>query len=401
MTYGKYDIIIIGAGASGMAAASAALTRNPSLHILLLEKKEVPGKKLSAAGNGRCNITNKACPDYPDTEKFLRENGIYLREEEEGRMYPYSGRGGQVTASFTRKIQRMGAEILCGETVLAVETVPGGGFSAETASGHSFLSKILILACGGKAAPQYGTSGDGFVWAKKLGHRVSRLAPVLTPLVLERYPGKVLHGVRAKADAVILKNGKPLAAERGEIQFTEEGISGIAVFNLSRYVKLESGENPREGMRKYEIQLDFFPELTVSDLVSLLTERAADGIRKGELLCTLTDDRLAEAVLRSMGEEDFSLTQMASCLKEFRFRVSNTGGWKAAQCTAGGVLLSEVHPETFASERHCGLYFAGEILDYDGPCGGYNLNHAWRTGRKAGSAAAELLCIESAESEQQ
>lgn len=396
----NYDIMIIGAGASGMAAASAALVRNPSVRLLLLEKKEAPGKKLSATGNGRCNITNKACLDYPDTEEFLRENGIFLREEEEGRVYPYSGKAAQVTRSLVRKIQQTGAEILCGETVISVEVLAGGGFSVETASGLSLMSKVLILACGGKAAPQYGTSGDGFAWAKKLGHTVSRLSPVLTPLLLEEYPGKILRGVRARAAAVLLKNGKPLAEERGEIQFTEEGVSGIAVFNLSRFVKLEPGENPRDGMRKYEIRLDFFPEMECPELVLLLAERAARGIRKEELLCTLTDDRLAESIMQSM-RPDFSLTETAACLKEFRFRVSNTGGWKSAQCTTGGVLLSEIDSATGASKLCPGLYFAGEILDYDGPCGGYNLNHAWGTGRKAGRAAAELLCIESAESEQQ
>ncbi|MCI8631781.1 MAG: hypothetical protein HFG67_05820 [Firmicutes bacterium] len=234
---------------------------------------------------------------------------------------------------------------------------------------------------------------------------MTRLAPVLAPVTLdgEEYEGKKLKGIRAKCAVTVLKDGKPAANERGEVQFTEDGISGIAVFNLSRFLKLEDGEMPEEGMRRYCISLDFVPDYEENYIEKLLREKQKSS-DDGDLLRTIIDDRLAETVLKKATEEacmksqdkhtgyDIIYAQAAArTLKNLTYKVTGTAGWKAAQCTSGGVPMWEIYEKTCESKLQPGLYFVGEILDYDGPCGGFNLQNAWTTGIKAGLNAARAL----------
>ena len=418
-----YDICIIGGGASGAAAAIAASRVKPGAEIVIIEKKETLGKKLAATGNGRCNITNTACAEYSETADFLRGIGIVTREEAEGRVYPYSGQASQVVSALADALESAGTEILCGDAVVSVRKTEeekrgmngaDAGFLIETASGRRISARKLIAACGGKAAPQYGTSGDGYAWARSLGHTVVRSAPVLAPITLDEseYDGKKLKGIRAKCAVALMKEGKPVCKEQGEVQFTEQGVSGIAVFNLSRFLKLESGEAPVEGMKRYKISIDFMPDYSESRLSELLSglmaQRGAAEAQNisSSLLRTIVDNRIAETVLTAVnrctdskspkaGGKDKSDEQKieitVQTLKSMSFTVTGTAGWKAAQCTAGGVALDEIDEMTCGSKIQDGLYFAGEIMDYDGPCGGFNLQHAWATGRRAGSSAARAL----------
>lgn len=414
---------IIGGGASGAAAAIAASRMKPGAEIVIIEKKETLGKKLAATGNGRCNITNTACAEYSETADFLRGIGIVTREEAEGRVYPYSGQASQVVSALADALDSAGTEILCGDAVVSVRKTgeekrgmngENAGFLIETASGRRISARKLIIACGGKAAPQYGTSGDGYAWARALGHSVTRLSPVLAPITLDEseYDGRKLKGIRAKCAVALMKDGKPVCKEQGEVQFTEQGVSGIAVFNLSRFLKLENGETPDEGMKKYKISIDFMPDYSESRLLELLSglmaQRGAPEAQNisSNLLRTIVDDRIAETVLTAVNrctdsksheeggknksnEQKIKITVKA--LKSMSFTVTGTAGWKAAQCTAGGVALDEIDEMTCESKIQNGLYFAGEIMDYDGPCGGFNLQHAWATGRRAGGSAARAL----------
>jgi predicted Rossmann fold flavoprotein len=377
------DIIIIGAGASGMAAAITAARTNPQACILILEKKEAPGKKLLATGNGRCNITNSACKGYRETLRFFESTGLLIREEEAGRMYPYTGKAGDVVRALVRTAKALGVTILCGA---AAESVSGtaSGYSVSLTDGREFTCKRLLIAAGGKAGPQYGTSGDAGRLARSLGHSLTALAPALTSIETEQ-SGDSMKGLRAKARVSLYltkgENEVLLGSEEGEVQFTEKGISGICVFNLSSLISLADGKE----FGDYEVSLDFATDMDRKTLERCINERyEIEGMTAGEILSGIVDDRVAERILRRADAN--SAEQLSQCLKDHRLKVCGAGGWKNAQVTRGGVPGAEVDPETMESKVSPGLYLSGEVLDYDGPCGGFNLQHAWETGMAAGRA---------------
>ncbi len=377
------DIIIIGAGASGMAAAITAARTNPQACILILEKKEAPGKKLLATGNGRCNITNSACKGYRETLRFFESTGLLIREEEAGRMYPYTGKAGDVVRALVRTAKALGVTILCGA---AAESVSGtaSGYSVSLTDGREFTCKRLLIAAGGKAGPQYGTSGDAGRLARSLGHSLTALAPALTSIETEQ-SGDSMKGLRAKARVSLYltkgENEVLLGSEEGEVQFTEKGISGICVFNLSSLISLADGKE----FGDYEVSLDFATDMDRKTLERCISERyEIEGMTAGEILSGIVDDRVAERILRRADAN--SAEQLSRQLKDHRLKVCGAGGWKNAQVTRGGVPGAEVDPETMESKVSPGLYLSGEVLDYDGPCGGFNLQHAWETGMAAGRA---------------
>ncbi|MDD2218265.1 MAG: aminoacetone oxidase family FAD-binding enzyme [Eubacteriales bacterium] len=392
-----YDILIIGAGASGMAAALMAARINPSAKICILEKKEKPGKKISASGNGRCNITNTACKSSGYVREFLSSAGILTREEDEGRVYPYSGQASQVVDALVHQLSHLNVELICKTTVGQITENRGGGFVIKAAQ-KKYETKKLLIACGGKSSPVFGTSGDGYIFAKNLGHSVKRLAPVLTSLNSDnKEEAMALKGIRVKARLSLYKNEIKLAEELGEVQFTETGISGIAVFNLSRFVRLEEDESPGVAFGQFYVIINFMPDYELNMIEKLLIERSKlPGMNTERILNTIFPDKLAEALSavcmmeqnRSATPTESDIKNITTAISSFRIKLSGAGGWKDAQCTAGGVSLDEVEADTMESKIVKGLYFSGEILDYDGPCGGYNLQNAWETGIKAGTAMA-------------
>lgn len=412
----KYDICVIGGGASGMAAAvsAGALYREmraetgagdkeagDSAKIIILEKKDALGRKVAASGNGRCNITNTGADNASDVTEFLESIGIVLRTEDEGRMYPYSGRAGHVIEVFEKRLEVLGIEIRTGTTVLSVGK-NDDTFIIKTENDDNIEARKVIIATGGKSSPQFGTTGDGYAWAKSFGHAVTRLAPALTnfELVAKDYEGKNVKGVRAKAVVTLLKSNKKLkhnerfmAQEKGEVQFTETGVSGICIFNLSRFARIEEGETVKDIPGKYEISIDLMPEYNREDISIILRKHLDAGMSADEALLTIVDEKLIPVILKKSESVKAPAVEekIASVLQDFRCSVSGMGGWKTAQVTSGGVKLSELDRDTMESLIVKGLYFTGEILDYDGPCGGFNLNNAWFTGIKAGRAAAKML----------
>lgn len=395
----KYDICIIGGGASGMAAAITAKESREDLRVLLIEKKESLGKKVAATGNGRCNITNSGAEMTDVVQEFLTHNGIILRTEDEGRIYPYSGKASHVVKAFEKRLSNLGVDVATGKTVLAVKK-DGDVFKIAVEDGSVYEAGKLIIACGGKSSPQFGTTGDGYSWARSLGHEVTRLAPALTNLELDEYDfgGKSVKGVRMKATVTLLRykeDAKPyekaVAQEKGEVQFTETGISGICVFNLSRFVRVEEGETIRDLPGKYEVSIDMMPEYNREDVSKIIKKQIDIHGNAETALLTVIDEKLVPVVIRKSGEIsafDSIEDRIACVLQDFRCSVKGAGGWKNAQVTSGGVKITEIDEETMESKIVKDLYFAGEILDYDGPCGGFNLNFAWYTGIKAGKAAS-------------
>lgn len=449
------DIAIIGGGASGLAAAIEAKRTRPDFDVLIVEKKECTGKKLRATGNGRCNVSNTACSQFKQVEKWFASVGIETRTDESGRVYPYSEDASDVTQELTQICVQLGVKILLNTCITGMEADREGGFllladdgktcgpliddgktcrsladignssdlftDAIKSSGSaadavipegvvSICAKRVLLATGGKSYASLGTSGDGYVLARKLGHTVTQLAPALTGVeIVENL--KALKGVRSKAETSLFYDGKKLVSEYGEIQFRQDGISGICIMNLSRYIRpefslqrkstesmqgRESAETFRKKMTKafgrYEIHINFMPEFTKTEIEERLAERKkrlsiAEGQEK-MILQTIVKAPVASEILKRCGADT---TKLAEELSAFKLTVSGLKGWNEAQVTAGGVADSEIKEETMESVIIPNLYFSGEITEYAGPCGGFNLHHAWLTGIRAGRAMAESL----------
>lgn len=379
-------ITVIGGGPSGMTAAISA-ARHGAGKVRLIEKNSEPGRKLLATGNGRCNLTNTGCEKVEETLVFFEELGLLTRVEEEGRVYPYSEQAAAVRDALVNELMERKVEILCGTEVQAAEK-KGSGFVITTANGKELRSDVLILAAGGKAGPQYGSTGDGYRFAKAFGHTVVRLLPSLVQMVSEETFFKELKGVRAKGRAELIREGNVVDAENGEIQFTEEGLSGICIFNLSR-----------KYVRGDIIRIDLFPgygEDRLEDMISKLAGTLRNR-NMAQFFSGVIHKRLAPVVLKMLcideeqkaaGLEPEEIRKMVRLLKGWNISISGTKGWKEAQVTAGGVDLDEVDPETLESRLVPGLYFAGELLNFDGKCGGYNLQWAWSSGLIAGKSAA-------------
>ena len=413
-----YDIIIIGAGASGLMAAAASKSKNAACSILVLEKNPFPAKKIYATGNGRCNFLNRNatpknyfCRETPGyisnviasvftvmppgrMEDEFRRMGI-VAAEEEGRLYPRSMQAKSVAEALLQELQMHGVRIQCSGAVRTCYKA-GEVFHIFCLDGTEYKSRKVILATGGKSGCQYGSEGDGYAFAKNFGHKIIKPIPALTQLLTEESTGN-LFGVRAKAGLCLWKETAGIrqlvAEDEGEVQFTKEGVSGICTFNISRFFELEERS-------VYELQIDVFTEYTELELGDLFLERRTDLSERtaGFMLYGLLPDKLSDAILRRAGIDiqqkikDINrkaFRELAEICKNFSFTAVGTKSWKDSQVTAGGVVLSEVHPKTLESKRVEGLYFAGEILDVDGPCGGYNLGWAFASGYVAGQAAAK------------
>ncbi len=382
-----YDLIICGAGASGLAAAISA-ARSGTKNIAIIEKKKQAGRKIAASGNGRCNMTNTNAEGYDKCITFFESIGVLTRSEDEGRVYPYSEDAKDVVRALEAEAKRLGVHIFTDTEVLSIRKLRDKTgeefFEAELKVPESSArGKACLVACGGKAAPKLGTTGDGFRFAKSFGHSVSRLIPVLTAVELCREPAALgLSGVRQKGKVSLRFRGETLVEESGEIQFTPFGLSGICIFNISRYMMIPEGRTLRDGFDDYEIVIDFMPEYTQEEVREFVK-------RSGESLCSIVKEPLAKAITEKKisGEEPFVQ------LKSLRFKPKGAKGWDFAQVTRGGVSLDEID-ESYMSKKCEGLFFSGEVLDFDGKCGGYNLTFAWLSGISAGEGISKYLTKE-------
>ena len=355
-----YDVCILGGGAAGLAAAASL---DGSLKKCIVEKNEIPGRKLMATGGGRCNITNAACGGKAVTLDFFKSIGIETYEDGEGRIFPYSNYAPDVVRALEEAALRKKADIFTGFAVSKAEKSLDGAFIISGDRG-SLKSRTVIMAVGGKAAPQMGTTGDGYIMARKFGHSVSRTYPILTALECGEFSD--IKGVRARGEASLYRDGERIATERGEIQFTADGISGICVMNLSMYIKADRDEPVKEALKRYRVELDLAPDFSREEAEA---RESSFGI---------LSQRLAARVPKEI-------------MKAWSLPVKGVKGWRNAQCTAGGVSLDEVDENTMESKLVPGLYFAGEILDIQGPCGGFNLQNAWETAIKAAAHINERL----------
>ena len=371
-----YDVVIIGGGAAGLAATVTYLRHKKPESLLLIEANDKCGKKILATGNGRCNISNLSADGFREIKNFFSEIGILLRIEDNGRAYPMSGQAASVQSALEKAINRGKAEILSGTRVARVEkSETGDGFTLFFENREPIHTKKLLIATGGKAGPQYGCYGDGYAFARSLGHSVESIRPALVPIVYTEYEKKRLSelaGVRIKAQAELFIEGKRTAASSGELQFTENGLSGIMIFDLSTMMpKSIIEEKPRT-----EITIDFAPGEEEDVLESIMLDNY------GLWLEGIVGKKLSGLLVR---EGDSDVSKIAELAKNFTIRVNGTKGWKEAQATLGGVKVSEINEDTGESLINKGLFFAGEVLEPAFICGGFNLNYAWATGIRAGT----------------
>ena len=374
-----FDICIIGGGASGLTAAITAAEARPELNILILEKKDKPGRKIIATGNGKCNLSNVKCSNFKVTEEFFSHLGLPIRTDSEGRAYPYTEESKAVCDALQRRIMELNIDLMTDAEVSSIETVDDNGrkYFHITTGKKKYSAEKVLIATGGKSAPSCGTTGDGFRFARKAGHSVSKLVPVLTAVETGEDMSS-FAGIRAKGEVSLKFKGKEIFREGGEIQFTKTGLSGICIFNLSRYLLIPEGSSFKDGFKDYQICIDFIPG---TDGKKLLEEREEAGFRGKESIRYIVKDSIADDIYeKASGNTE----KMAILLKSYTVHPVNVRGWDFAQVTKGGVLLDEINKDTMESEIVPGLFFAGEVTDYDGPCGGFNLQYAWETGIKAG-----------------
>lgn len=415
-------VIVAGGGASGLVAAVTAAENGA--RVTVLEHKDRVGKKILMTGNGKCNLTNMSDVhgkyyssdtesleqiydtlvrfDAQETRKFFQRLGLYTKEKRDGGVYPVSEQASIVLDVLRSACSRLGVTIRTDCALTAVLPKKNGGIARVMQEGRNaqeIAYDRLILATGGKAAPVSGSDGSGYALAKSLGHRIIEPLPALVQLRCEGGFFKALSGVRAQGTVRLLIDGTEIAAETGELQLTDYGISGIPVFQLSRlasralydgkrceasldFISYIFGSNALDSRKidsKIEENMNFFPDKTVEEYLSGLVHKKIAAV-----VCK-QNGIAAGVTIRQAGEE--KVRRCIRLLSDFRVRVAAPKSFDSAQVCCGGVALQEVD-EHFMSRRCHGLYLAGELLDCDGICGGFNLQWAWATGHIAGEAAA-------------
>lgn len=404
---GKTEVIVVGAGASGMVAAIHAAREGVSVRIL--EHKEEAGKKLLMTGNGRCNLSNERMepklyrgtnPAFAEnalsqfgvkeTLTFFREIGVPVRSRD-GYLYPRNGEARGVRDALLSECEKRRVSI---DYEIGIKKIQkeADGFSFFTKQG-TFFSEKCILATGGCTWKKTGSDGSGFLYLDEFHHPIKDIVPSLLQMKAAESFFKELAGIRAEAEITLFLDGEQIASDCGELQLTDYGISGIPVFQISRYAAMGLREQ-----KKAEVRMNFFPMLEREELLLMFRELFSNSpvrasvLLSGSLPHKLTPVLLREADLEDLPGEAYSEEDLRKLLDTASaLPATITGMYKGdqAQVSAGGVDTAYVFPETMESRLVKGLYFCGEMLDIDGPCGGYNLQWAWSSGAVAGHAAGK------------
>ena len=404
----KTEIAVIGGGASGMMAAITA--RKSGKEVVILERKDRILKKVLITGNGRCNITNVNAniSNYfgknissvenilnsfnpQDTMDFFNGLGIVCNEENRGKVYPLSGQASSVVDALRFEAERLGIKI---ETEFYVKKIEKDGFKFKIYSEDrkKIEAGRVILAAGGQSYPELGSNGSGFELAKELGHSVTRLSPSIVQLKTEKHQVKGLQGIKTDVAVTAYGDNKKICTYDGELLFTDYGISGNVVFNISFVMPL---------YKNVEFEIDFMEKFDYNESYEILKERKKimSHLTMENYFNGMITKKLGQFLSKVSGIEklskpvkdlnDSEIRKLCTVLKKYRVKILDTTGFKNAQITAGGVSLDEVNPETLESKIVKGLYFSGEVLDVYGECGGFNLQWAWASGYIAGKNVAK------------
>lgn len=403
MNKNRIKTAIVGAGASGMMAAVAAAQNGA--YVTLTEHNDRVGKKILLTGNGRCNITNmyqsEECYrsdntgfqsevlnsfNTTDTLDFFDRLGIYPKNKN-GYIYPNSEQASAVLDVLRMELLKQKINLMTNTKVISVNK-KDSQFIIKTSQGE-IISDRLIIAAGSKAYSKTGSDGSGYELAKGLGHSIIKPLPALVQLRCEG-SFKTIAGVRCEAELSLICDGRTIASDRGELQITDYGISGIPTFQISRYAVrlLDSGN-------EVFVNIDLFPNIDRENFTKYMNKRVNNNLHKSleDLLIGLINKKLITAVLKRahlpLSLKCSELTnvhifKLCSAIKNFKVKLNGYNSFDSAQVCSGGVDTREVDNKTLESRLVKGLYFAGEILDVDGICGGYNLQWAWSSGMAAG-----------------
>ena len=410
-----YDTIVIGGGVSGIMAATAASLNNNK--VLLIEKNKKLGKKLLISGGGRCNVTNRLpyeeiIKHIPGNGKFLygpfsvfdnesiinfvESNGVKLKEEDHGRMFPVSNKAKDVLNVFLEQLEQNKVDIHFETEVAEILTEDDKITGVKTAAGKTYKARNVIVTTGGKSVPQTGSTGDGHKFAKSLGHTVTDLFPTEVPITSNQrfFTDGSLKGISLDdvALSVLKKNGKPRITHQMDMIFTHFGVSGPAALRCSQFVYKEQQAQKKDNIK---MQLDFFPQYTMGEMQEYINKTIKDNVDKSlkNILKNIHQERLITFVLEylkidgSTSGHHVSNQQkqaLVEFFKRFTFNVNGTQSIEKAFVTGGGVNLKEINPSKMSSKLIEGLHFAGEVLDIHGYTGGYNITSALVTGYVAG-----------------
>ncbi len=422
----KMHIAVVGAGAAGLMAAYQAaetlLKMQQPVHVTVLEGNKRAGKKLLATGNGRCNLTNMhvssanyhgdkaaaeilSCVSVSDILAEFEKIGILCRTDEAGRVYPYNLQAAAVLKALHLACEEKGVTFVYEFNVFSILHT-AAGLVLKSESGEEITADKCVIATGGSASPGHSCGGNGYALAKQAGHSLTPLSPALTPVLCKEKVFSALKGMRCKAKVTLEGDGHSYYEESGEIIFAEKSLSGICIFNLSMYLAdyFRFGQIDGKKIQQFSIVLDLAEDKQIDQLTAYFSDlcHAHPNRSLGDLLAGFLNIKVGEELLKSLGfnrSRSFStlqpaeLLKIAQTIKAWRFSVTALPDWDKAQVTAGGIPLAEIQLPAMQSRKMPNLYFAGEILDVHGECGGYNLNFAWATGILAGKAAAKNTII--------
>ena len=413
----EYQVIVVGGGAAGMMAAGQAA--KGGARVLLLEKKEHLGRKIAISGKGRCNITNEEnvsdfISHYPGNGRFLHgilrdfdnvalreffaHYGVETKVERGGRVFPVSDDAEKVVDALTAFLADKGVEIRSGIAVEEILVEDGHVTGVRGAGQKRYLAPVVIVCTGGSSYPATGSNGDGFRFARKLGHHVITPRPALVPLKTAEDWAKELQGLALRnVEASLWMGGKKRITEFGEMLFTHFGVSGPIILTLSR----QAGDALREG-EKVELRINLKPALSPEQLDARVQrdfqkysnkqfKNALDDLLPQSMIPVMI--RLSginpEGVVHQISREERK--RLVSLLQELPLTITETLSIETAIVTAGGVEVKEINPKTMASKCVEGLFWAGEVVDVDGITGGYNLQAAFAMGYRAGRAACDVV----------
>ncbi len=404
------DLLVIGGGASGLAAAIAAKRIcGDRFSVCIAEQNPRVGKKILVTGNGRCNLGNTSknyaayhgsltavLPEFLSqtfsSKEFFQTMGLYCREETDGRLYPHSNQASSVLDTLRLTTEAFGISVCCNCHITGIQQKQHT-FFVQTSDG-TIIAKAVIVATGGFAAPKTGSDGNAMKWLSVLGHHETNLSPALVAFQAEPKLLRTLKGIRISATVSALDAQENIIGkESGEVQFTENALSGICIMNLSARL---SSENPTA------LSLNLLSHQTSSQTQAMLWELYSIRTqwRTEDWLTGLFPKKVGIQLLRSCKiptdipvyqVTPFQLERLSQMCHDWRFPVISRGNWQNAQVTAGGIPLEQLRKNSLESKWISGLFFSGEILDLHGECGGYNLNWAWCSGQYAGMEAVAYL----------
>lgn len=399
----RCDLAIIGGGASGLACAVTA-AQSLDGAVILLDRMPRVGKKILATGNGRCNLSSRnlseefyhgsfdikpLLEEYPDIRLFFEKLGLYTYCDESGRIYPLSNTASSVNEALRFAAEEKGVRILTDADCTEISK-NADEFSVK-AGEFEIRAKSAVFACGGCAASVHGSNGSGFTLAEGLGLTINQPYPALCALYTDNT--KSLDGIRSKCGASLFKDDQLVKSEYGEVQFTKKGLSGICIFNLSAAFKNTD--------KNISVCLDLLPDYTANEAYSMLwsASRCRSRNSPDEVFSGIFNKKTAAYLLKRINipvtavakKLDYSdIHKLTAAAKNLEFKVKGRADFDSAQVTAGGICGSEID-ERLMSKKIAGLFFAGEIIDVWGDCGGYNLHFAFASGIKAGKEAVKFI----------